>query len=126
MTEATPTIITVISMAVATLGALGTAAFTYLASRDKLRFDSRMAQMEAGIATMQKLLDECEKDKGRMRAEMDRAMESASLAKIQASRLEGNLAGANQQIEDLRAEVNELRDRLAEVYGDRDRDRNTS
>lgn len=101
----TATLFTVLGLAITSVVSLGAAYFAYLSNRDRLAFDAKMLRLERAF-------EECEKMRGEDRARVNELQTRAEAASTAAARMEGQLAGARAELENLRQEVNDLRDRL--------------
>lgn len=91
--------------AVAGIGALGTALFTYLAGRDKLRFDADMKDLRKTVA-------ECDRERGELRGNVRELRDRADKASQDCARMEGQIASLERSERENKEEVKDLRDRL--------------
>lgn len=82
--QETGTIITVVGMVLASLGASVAALFSWLSARDKLRYDAKIIKLESDISNIQKDILECNNEKEKLREriekiEQERQQESKEL-----------------------------------------------
>lgn len=103
---------TIVAMILASFGAVVTAVLSYLAARDKSRFDARMIQMEVVVRECEEDRSECRQRVDVLQASHDTLRTEAEKAGHERARMEGQQHAMEREIGELRSEVSELRDRL--------------
>lgn len=102
---AVTTWVMVAAMFVTSIAGLGTAYISYLANRDKLKFDHDAQGLRREVA-------DCEKHRAEQKEEIKALRCRADESDRKASSLEGQFKAAEKTIEHLQQDVNQLRNRL--------------
>lgn len=107
--EGTPSLIMVCGMAITGLGAFGTGVMNYLSLKTKLKFDTEFSLLKENCATLKEHHAECEKEHHETRQKLEDVIKRCETAEHTASKMEGELAGANQQIVQMKEDLSNLR-----------------
>lgn len=97
--------LTIGGMAIAAVASAVTALFSWLAARDRLRFDSTLKLLQATIAN-------CEQEHKDAKEAFLAIRIKFETTERESAKHEGELASTNRELISLRDEVKELRDRL--------------
>lgn len=95
----------VLGAMVTTLGAFGTAVLSYMAQRDKLKYDSELAKLRGDVEESRVEHEECQRVQVILQ-------QRASEAERKSAENAGLIRGMEIELTSLRAEVHDLRDRL--------------